>query len=135
MVYRGVGAGGARGASAPPLFSLGVHCTPTFPGEKLIYLQEFSCLVSKSPQNHSQSTKFCKIFWGGMPPDPPSRARSYGTCTDASPPGFFAPPLFTTFLPLWCIMSPTSHPSITTMIAWRILWGANLNNNKNTHRM
>ena len=33
--FRGVGAGGARGASAPPLFSLGVHCTPTFPGEKL----------------------------------------------------------------------------------------------------
>ena len=32
---RGVGARGARGASAPPLFSLGVHCTPTFPGEKL----------------------------------------------------------------------------------------------------
>ena len=27
---RGVGAGGARGASAPPLFLLGVHCTPTF---------------------------------------------------------------------------------------------------------
>ena len=72
----------------------GCKCTPTFPGEKFIYLQEFSCLVSKSPQNRSQSTKFCKIFWGGMPPDPPSRARSYGTCTDASPPGFFAPPHF-----------------------------------------
>ena len=27
--YRGVGAGGARGASAPPLFLQGVHCTPT----------------------------------------------------------------------------------------------------------
>ena len=30
IYYRGVGAGGARGASAPPLFLLGVHCTPTF---------------------------------------------------------------------------------------------------------
>ena len=31
LVSRGVGAGGARGASAPPLFFWGgVHCTPTF---------------------------------------------------------------------------------------------------------
>ena len=64
---------------------------PTFPGEKFIYLQEFSCLVSKSPQNRSQSTKFCKIFWGGMPPDPPTERARTLRLRDSLPPHFLLP--------------------------------------------
>ena len=31
-------------------------------------------LVPKLPQKQSQRSKIQKIFWGGMPPDPPSNA-------------------------------------------------------------
>ena len=62
-------------------------CTPPLP------LNQRGDLVSKSPQNHPQSTKyyFAKFSGEGMPPDPPEqgmfRRNVHG--------GFvFAPPLF-----------------------------------------
>ena len=40
----------------------------------IIAIEKFSSnnLTLKCPQNQSQSIHFSKIFWGGMPPDPPS---------------------------------------------------------------
>ena len=96
IISRGVGAGGARGASAPPLFSLGVHCTPTFLEKNLSIYRNLVVWSQNHPRIALRAPNFAKFSGGACPQTslaghvPTERARTL-RLRDSLPPHFLLP--------------------------------------------